>query len=208
MPIAVLAVLTVVLIAGRVALNIVDSNVIDVGYSGVIGADRIGDRKPLYGNFPYDDQSGDTYGPVAYYAYVPFEQALPWSGTWDDLPAAHAASIFFDLATMGPCSCWVAASAAGVGGRSSASCSASPGPPAPTPPTPWSRTPMTPWSRLPGATLLCLTAPPARDHAGPDIDDQVRPACPRAPLRHLRSHRDGRRRGEPSPNGSFADTPR
>ena len=88
------------LIGGRVALNVVDSNVIDVGYSGVIGADRIADRKPIYGNFPSDDQSGDTYGPVAYYAYVPFEQAFPWSGTWDDLPAAHAASIFFDLATM------------------------------------------------------------------------------------------------------------
>src|SRR5262249_43399611 len=71
------------------------------GYAGVIGADRIGDRKPIYDNFPQDDQSGDTYGPVAYYAYVPFEQAFPWSGTWDDLPAAHAAAIFFDLATMG-----------------------------------------------------------------------------------------------------------
>ena len=99
-PIAALAVATVVLVAGRITLNVVDSNVIDVGYSGVIGADRIADRKPLYGNFPSDDASGDTYGPVAYYAYVPFEQALPWSGTWDDLPAAHAASIFFDLGTM------------------------------------------------------------------------------------------------------------
>ena len=100
-PIAVLAVLTVVLVAGRITLNVVDSNVIDVGYSGVIGADRIADGKPVYDNFPSDDQSGDTYGPVAYYAYVPFEQVLPWSGTWDDLPAAHAASIFFDLGTIG-----------------------------------------------------------------------------------------------------------
>ena len=99
-PIKVLAVMTLVLVGARVALNVADSNVIDVGYSGVIGADRIGDRKPIYGNFPSDDQSGDTYGPVAYYAYVPFEQALPWSGTWDDLPAAHAASIFFDIATI------------------------------------------------------------------------------------------------------------
>jgi hypothetical protein len=100
LPIKVLAVATVLLIAGRVALNVTDSNVIDVGYSGVIGADRIADQKPIYGNFPTDDQSGDTYGPVAYYAYVPFEQAFPWSGTWDDLPAAHAAAIFFDLGTM------------------------------------------------------------------------------------------------------------
>jgi hypothetical protein len=100
LPIAVLAVATVLLVAGRVVLNVTDSNVIDVGYSGVIGADRIADQKPIYDNFPTDDQSGDTYGPVAYYAYVPFEQAFPWSGTWDDLPAAHAASIFFDLATI------------------------------------------------------------------------------------------------------------
>jgi hypothetical protein len=96
----VLAIAAVALVGGRIALNVVDSNVVDVGYSGVIGADRIADQKPIYGNFPHDDQSGDTYGPVAYYAYVPFEQIFPWSGTWDDLPAAHAASIFFDLATM------------------------------------------------------------------------------------------------------------
>ena len=101
LPITLLAIATVLLVAGRITLNVADSNVIDVGYSGVIGADRIADRKPIYGNFPSDDQSGDTYGPVAYYAYVPFEQVFPWSGTWDDLPAAHAASIFFDLATMG-----------------------------------------------------------------------------------------------------------
>jgi hypothetical protein len=100
LPIKLLAVATVLLIAGRIALNVADSNVIDVGYSGVIGADRIADQEPIYGNFPDDDQSGDTYGPVAYYAYVPFEQVFPWSGTWDDLPAAHAASIFFDLATI------------------------------------------------------------------------------------------------------------
>ncbi len=100
-PIVVLAVMTVVLIAGRTTLNVVDSNVIDVGYSGVIGADRVADGEPIYDNFPSDDQSGDTYGPVAYYAYVPFEQVFPWSGTWDDLPAAHAAAIFFDLGTMG-----------------------------------------------------------------------------------------------------------
>ena len=100
LPIKLLAVATVLLVAGRIALNIADSNVIDVGYSGVIGADRIADQEPIYGNFPDDDQSGDTYGPVAYYAYVPFEQVFPWSGSWDDLPAAHGASIFFDLATI------------------------------------------------------------------------------------------------------------
>ncbi len=99
-PIAVLAVATALLVGGRIGLNVIDSNVIDVGFSGVIGADRIADGTTLYGNFPEDNRSGDTYGPVAYYAYVPFEQVLPWSGTWDDLPAAHAAAIFFDLGTM------------------------------------------------------------------------------------------------------------
>ncbi len=100
MPLAVLAVATVALIGVRVGLNVADSNVIDVGYAGVIGADKIADREPPYGDFPNDNLHGDTYGPAAYYAYVPFEQLLPWSGSWDDLPAAHAAAIFFDLATI------------------------------------------------------------------------------------------------------------
>ena len=32
---------------------------------------------------------------------MPFEQALPWSGRWDDLPAAHGAAITFDLLALG-----------------------------------------------------------------------------------------------------------
>ncbi len=99
-PLPVLAVALLVLVGLRVGLNVADSNVIDIGYSGVIGADRIADGEPVYGNFPPDNVRGDTYGPVAYYAYVPFEQLLPWSGDWDELPAAHAAAIFFDLATI------------------------------------------------------------------------------------------------------------
>jgi hypothetical protein len=72
----------VVFLAGfRVGLNLVASNVIDVGYAGVIGADRIADGDPLYGGWPEDNQHGDTYGPLAYAVYVPFEQAMPWSGT-------------------------------------------------------------------------------------------------------------------------------
>jgi hypothetical protein len=86
----------------RVALNVVDSNVIDVGYAGVIGADRIVDGDPLYGEgFSDDVGKGDTYGPVNYLLYVPFEQAMRWSGRWDDLPAAHGAAIAFDLLTIG-----------------------------------------------------------------------------------------------------------
>jgi hypothetical protein len=92
----------VVLIAFRITLNVADSGVIDVGYSGTIGADRIVHGEPLYGEgeFPDDNRFGDTYGPVNYYAYVPFELVLPWSGEWDELPASHAAAIAFDLATV------------------------------------------------------------------------------------------------------------
>jgi hypothetical protein len=101
-PIVWLAVGVAFLVAFRVTMNVADSGVIDVGYSGVIGADRIGHGEPIYGDraFPDDNPTGDTYGPANYYAYLPFELALPWSGEWDELPAAHAAAIFFDLATV------------------------------------------------------------------------------------------------------------
>lgn len=100
-PIAWLAMAAISLVGFRVALNVVDSNVIDVGYSGVIGADRIADGSGLYeGTFPENDRHGDTYGPANYLAYVPFEQAMPWSGAWDDLPAAHGAAVAFDLLVL------------------------------------------------------------------------------------------------------------
>jgi hypothetical protein len=99
-PVSWLAVALVFLIGFRITLNVMSSNVIDVGYAGVIGADRIADGQQLWGNFPKNNEHGDTYGPVNYAAYVPFEQARPWSGRWDDLPAAHAASVAFDLACL------------------------------------------------------------------------------------------------------------
>jgi hypothetical protein len=102
-PVSWLAIAVVFLVGFRVALNVTRSNVIDVGYAGVIGADRVVDGTPLYGRFPSDNASGDTYGPVVYEAYAPFEQALPWSGRWDDLPAAHAAAIVFDLLAVALC---------------------------------------------------------------------------------------------------------
>ena len=102
LPVSWLAVGLVFLVAFRIGLNVVDSNVIDVGYAGVIGADRIVDGDELYGKgFSDDVEKGDTYGPVNYLLYVPFEQTLPWSGAWDDLPAAHGAAIAFDLAAIG-----------------------------------------------------------------------------------------------------------
>ncbi|HLB22340.1 MAG TPA: hypothetical protein VK605_09515, partial [Solirubrobacteraceae bacterium] len=95
-----LALGVIFLIGFRVALNVADSNVIDVGYAGVIGAQRLAHGKPLYGHYPSDNEHGDTYGPVNYESYLPFEQIFGWSGKWDDLPAAHAAAIAFDLMAM------------------------------------------------------------------------------------------------------------
>lgn len=121
----VLLALTVFAAGFRVGLNVRSSNVIDVGFAGVIGAERIVngqvpyDHMPIEGNLkacgPKDqdgeirdrvqtngrcesaNERGDTYGPVAYESYIPGYLALGWTGKWDDLPAAHATSIAFDL---------------------------------------------------------------------------------------------------------------
>ena len=99
-PAAWLLIAALFLIGFRVGLNMTDSGVIDVGYASEVGASRIVHGEPLYDNFPEDVSQGDTYGPVNYLAYVPFERIWPWSGSWNDLPAAHAAAVFFDLATF------------------------------------------------------------------------------------------------------------
>ena len=116
---------TVFLGGFRIGLNLRASNVIDVGYAGVIGADRIRHGQSPYGHFPVEgdrpkcgpadaagevreriqengrcesaNESGDTYGPVSYLAYLPGYLALGWSGRWDTLPAAHATTIGWDL---------------------------------------------------------------------------------------------------------------
>jgi hypothetical protein len=105
--------------------NVRSSNVIDVGYAGVIGADRIVHGESPYGHMPEEgdlkpcgpkdsegeireriqtngrcesaNPRGDTYGPVAYESYIPAYLALGWTGKWDKLPAAHATVIAFDL---------------------------------------------------------------------------------------------------------------
>ena len=117
--------LTVFLIGFRVGLNVQTSNVIDVGYSGVIGAYLIAHGEDPYGNFPIEgnlkkcgpaeasgevpdriqtngrcetaDGAGDTYGSFAYEAYLPGYAIFGWSGKWDSLPAAHATSIAWDI---------------------------------------------------------------------------------------------------------------
>jgi hypothetical protein len=123
-PVWVLAAATIFLAGFRVGLNVRASNVIDVGYSGVIGADRISHGQSPYGHFPVEDPQpacgpadadgeirdriqtngrcesanpqGDTYGPVAYEAYLPGYWLFGWSGKWDTLPAVHATTIIFD----------------------------------------------------------------------------------------------------------------
>jgi hypothetical protein len=124
-PVWLLAAVTVFAAGFRVGLNVRASNVIDVGYSGVIGAHRIANGQAPYGHMPVQDSlkpcgpadregeirnrvqsngrcessndRGDTYGPVAYEAYLPGYGILGWSGKWDDLPAAHLTSILWDI---------------------------------------------------------------------------------------------------------------
>jgi hypothetical protein len=123
-PVWLLLAATVFVAGFRIGLNLRDSNVIDVGYSGVIGAERIVHGQSPYGNFPLEgdlkpcgpasasgeirdriqtngrcesaNPEGDTYGPFAYEAYIPGYLAFGWSGHWDTLPAVHATSILWD----------------------------------------------------------------------------------------------------------------
>jgi len=124
-PVWLLAAATVFVAGFKVGLNVRDSNVIDVGYAGVIGAERIAHGQSPYGHFPVEDSrkacgpadrdgeirnriqangrcesanpNGDTYGPVGYLAYLPGYAFFGWSGKWDTLPAAHFTAIAFDL---------------------------------------------------------------------------------------------------------------
>jgi hypothetical protein len=97
LPTAALLVGVVALFGARVALNVTSDQVIDIGYASVVGADRVVHKQALYED---NTAHGDTYGPINYIAYVPFEIAFPWHGQWDHLPAAHAAAIAFDLLTL------------------------------------------------------------------------------------------------------------
>ena len=82
-------------VAGGLVLGLnLDSRVIDVGYAGVVGADRILDGTMPYGNMPADVGTGDTYGPLNYLLYAPFVLVFGFSGRWDFLPAAHALTMF------------------------------------------------------------------------------------------------------------------
>jgi hypothetical protein len=123
-PAAVLLAASIFLLGFRVGVNAQGRGVvIDVGYAGVVGADRILHGEAPYGHMPISDDRpvcgspktsnrphlqtdgrcenanpyGDTYGPFSYLAYVPAVAAFGWDGRWDSLPPAHAVSIAFDI---------------------------------------------------------------------------------------------------------------
>lgn len=85
------------LLGARIALSLLGHQESDVGYESVIGAFRILHHLPIYWN---DPNHGDTYGPIAYLVYVPFELLFPWANGLSSLHAADAAAIFFDLGTV------------------------------------------------------------------------------------------------------------
>ena len=72
----------------RIALTLSTGRPIDVGLASVAGGWRILHGLPIY----YADPGHpDTYGPITYLAYVPFQLVFGWVGKWDSLPAAKAA---------------------------------------------------------------------------------------------------------------------
>jgi hypothetical protein len=124
-PVWLLAAATVFLLGFRVGLNVeAPRSVIDVGFAGVVGAQRIANGQMPYGHMPEQgdlepcgpadaegeireriqtngrceasNPRGDTYGPVSYLAYLPGYAVFGWSGKWDELWAAHATSLLFD----------------------------------------------------------------------------------------------------------------
>ena len=114
----------------RIGLNVDQGRtVIDVGYAGVIGADRILDGRAPYGAMPVTDdphavrarrtptgrsasgsrrtaaasrrtRAATRTGPSPISPTSPPCSLFGWSGKWDDLPAAHATSIAFDLLVL------------------------------------------------------------------------------------------------------------
>jgi hypothetical protein len=98
LPTRILAVGLLLLVAARVVLALTAATPVDVGVASVAGAYRLLHGFPIY----YSALGHpDTYGPINYLAYVPFELIFPWSGKWDYLSAARVAAITFDVLTVG-----------------------------------------------------------------------------------------------------------
>jgi hypothetical protein len=86
----------VVLLLGlRIAFGVTSSGAFDISTAGVIGADRIEHGLPLYVE---NGAHGDTYGPVNYLMYVPWELILPFTPSSPD--AARGATLTFDALTL------------------------------------------------------------------------------------------------------------
>lgn len=95
LPTAVLVIGLGLLVAARIVINLHPVGVLDVATASALGAYKI-----LHGHsiYYFSLGHGDTYGPLNYLAYVPFEAI--WRGNWFYLPAARAAAITFDLLTI------------------------------------------------------------------------------------------------------------
>ena len=100
-PVRWLAVAVVLLVTVRVGYVLADRVlVIDVGEASVAGADRIAHGRPLYeGGLGRQVGGGDTYGPVVYLTYLPFERVLPLERD-SRARAARPAAVTFDLLTV------------------------------------------------------------------------------------------------------------
>jgi Glycosyltransferase family 87 len=84
----------VLLVGFRIFVNLDTAKVLDVGDAGVIGAGAIEHNRPIYVG---DRLHRDTYGPLNYLTYLPFVLVSPSSVYSDAKPAAHMASLCFDL---------------------------------------------------------------------------------------------------------------
>jgi Glycosyltransferase family 87 len=95
LPTVVLAIGLLALVVARIVITLHPSGVIDVAEASALGAYKILHGQSIY---YYSLGHGDTYGPINYLVYVPFEAI--WPGSWNYLPAARAATITFDLITI------------------------------------------------------------------------------------------------------------
>src|SRR5918992_3107279 len=107
LPTSWLAVVVVVLVCLRIgSMAVSPAYVSDVGIASIIGADLIGDGQGVYdGQVHRELPHGDTYGPVTYLAYVPFEQVIPWPGSlrpgdFEQPKPAYAAAAVFDVLVL------------------------------------------------------------------------------------------------------------
>ena len=81
LPTIVLALGLVALVVARIVITLHPAGVLDVATASVLGAYKILHGQSIY---YYSLGHGDTYGPINYLAYVPFEWI--WPGNWGYLP--------------------------------------------------------------------------------------------------------------------------